>query len=154
MNLWVVPSCSDYVALDFLNEFAFRVPLLWKWRGNRDLYLLSGMIFTPAPGWTLTNSDLQPCMVTSCNVVWNDLWPSGAKSVYNWPSSTWNWSIDKISGWPCIYMALGCTCHILEICCGSLARGFYCCCYLCCWDFCRVVFLCSEIYGILCCLIW
>ena len=25
------------------------------------------------PGSTLTGSDLQPCLVTSCKVVWNDL---------------------------------------------------------------------------------
>ena len=28
MNLWVVPSCSDHVALDFLKELALRVLLL------------------------------------------------------------------------------------------------------------------------------
>ena len=40
---------------------------------DRDLNLLSGMIFASAPGSTLIGSDLQPCLVTSCKVVWSDL---------------------------------------------------------------------------------
>ena len=103
MNLWVVPSCSDHVALDFLNEFALRVPLVWKCLGNRDLYLFKQIIFASAPGSTLTDSGLQPCLVISCKVVWNDLWPSGAMSVHNWPSSTWDWPIDEVR-WLTLYL--------------------------------------------------
>ena len=28
MNLWVVPSCSDYLAFDFLKELVLSVPLV------------------------------------------------------------------------------------------------------------------------------
>ena len=101
MNLWVVPSCGDHVAFDFLKEL--RVLLLWKWRGNRDLYLLSGMIFASAPGSTLTSSNLQPCLMTSCKVVWNDLWPLGALSGYNWPSFTWDRFKDEVR-WLTLYL--------------------------------------------------
>ena len=78
-----LPSCGDHGVLVFLSEFTFRVPLLWKCWGNMDLYLLSGMISASAPGSTFTDSGLQPCLVMSCKVMWNDQWPSGALSVYN-----------------------------------------------------------------------
>ena len=73
MNLCDVPSWGDQVALDFLREFALSVPLVLKWWGNSDLYLLRGRMFASAPGSTLTLRDLQPCFIMSCRVVWNDL---------------------------------------------------------------------------------
>ena len=139
MSLWVVPSCRDHVAFDFLKELVLRIPLLWKWWGNRDLYLLSGMIFASAPGSTLTSSDLQTCLVTSCKVVWNDLWPLGALSVYNWPSSTWDRFEDEVR-WLTLYLN-GVGLHLL--CLGDLLLLLF----LNCCGFCRVVLLCSEIYG-------
>ena len=73
MKLWVVPSCADQVVLVFLNDLDLRVLLLWKLWGKRNLYLLSGMMLASAPGSTLTDSGLGPCLVTSCKVVWNAL---------------------------------------------------------------------------------
>ena len=44
------------------------------------------MVLISAPGSTFTGRGLQPCFATIWRVVWNDVWPSGARSVYNWPS--------------------------------------------------------------------
>ena len=64
-------------------------PALVKFFLNNFLYRLSGMVFTSAPGSTLTDMDLAPCLVSTCNVVWKDVCPSDALSVINCPSAAY-----------------------------------------------------------------
>ena len=54
-----------------------------KCAGKSFLYLPNDIVFTSAPGSTLTGSDLLPCLVIIWRVVWNEVCPSDATSVSN-----------------------------------------------------------------------
>ena len=45
------------------NAFCFKLPAFVKCAEKSFLYLVRGMVFTSAPGSTLTGSDLLPCLV-------------------------------------------------------------------------------------------
>ena len=78
--------CSDQVLAVLLKTFFFKWPSLVKYWGNMLLYWVRGIVLISAPGSTFTGRGLQSCFMTIWRVVWNDVWPSGAQSVYSWPS--------------------------------------------------------------------
>ena len=80
------PSYSDQVLAVLLNTFFFKWPSFVKCWENMVLEHVRGMVLVSAPGSTFTGRGLQPCFVIIWRVVWNDVWPLGAWSVYNWPS--------------------------------------------------------------------
>ena len=82
-NCWGVSSWALQVCLVGCSIFCFKLPAFVKSVGNSFLYLLSGTVFTSAPGSTFTRIGLLPCLVIICKVVWNDIWPSDATSVDN-----------------------------------------------------------------------
>ena len=53
------------------------------------------MVFTSAPGSTFTVMGLVPCFVIICKVVLKLVWPSGAVSVSNLPSTSLQCGDDK-----------------------------------------------------------
>ena len=49
-NCWGVSSCTAYVCLVGCNAFCFKLPAFVKCAEKSFLYLVTGMVFTSAPG--------------------------------------------------------------------------------------------------------
>ena len=78
--------CATQVCVVGCNAFLWRLPDFMKCAGNSFLYLLSGMVWNFASGSILARSDLLPCFIIICSIVWKEVCPSDVVSVRSLPS--------------------------------------------------------------------